>query len=728
MAPPTHPALQQISHLDTSSPDFHDQLENALRGREYRQCVSNIEDDDLTWLVNYLDEVLDRLDLSSPVSRKCLRELRKICTTRAILPTSYTLSTDLLDIGTDPLASGGFGDVVCAKRLRVYTQDGPQKTTKAFCREAVMWKYLKHPNILPLLGVTSPLQLISEWMSNGNLSQYIRRNSEVDRLQLLCEVANGLCYLHSCNVIHGGIKGVPNVLVDDSGHARIIDFGEATLVKGEDSVEDDSDRPRHTLRWAAPEVLSERTSSKAADVFSFAMLMIEILTDAIPFSDRSSLMAVLAITQGRRPSRPKHPAITGGLWTLIQRCWNQDPKLRPEAVEVLKDLLACNPPTWKLLIGHTLPTGERIPLIASIFSDRNEAEVFEYISSDDARAFVEVVDEALDDLDSLPPPTYRRFLRTSYRICGHQVLLPKSLAIPLCYNAMEIPHCRGGFADVWKGQYNGLDVAAKALKVYSTDNFDRIRRTFCREVMTWRTLRHPNVLPLLGMTMTENQFVMVSEWMYNGNINEFLRRNGASANRLELLRDTTKGLVYMHDQGIVHGDLKGANIMIDKDGHARLADFSLVTSIPDQSTFVSSCIEGGTIPWMSPELLDPESFDLKERRPTRGSDCYALGMVIYEVLSGQAPFAAYSPFSALTKVLRGERPKRPQGEGGRLFTDGIWEVVELCWKREPGDRASAKDVFQCLGGTPSLSRPSFNVDDDAETDSDDQSDATPDDS
>ena len=88
-----------------------------------------------------------------------------------------------------------------------------------------MWKRLKHPNILPLLGVTlDPLQLISHWMPGGILPEYLKKNSDVDRLRLvgatpatsapthtyhqLSDIANGLCYLHSCNVIHGDLKGV----------------------------------------------------------------------------------------------------------------------------------------------------------------------------------------------------------------------------------------------------------------------------------------------------------------------------------------------------------------------------------------------------------------------------------------------------------------------------------------------------------------------------------------
>ena len=89
-----------------------------------------------------------------------------------------------------------------------------------------MWKHLTHPNILPLLGVTitPKFQLISNWMSGGALREYIGKNPNADRLKLvgvplivitlylphyqLSGVAKGLCYLHSCNVIHGDLKGV----------------------------------------------------------------------------------------------------------------------------------------------------------------------------------------------------------------------------------------------------------------------------------------------------------------------------------------------------------------------------------------------------------------------------------------------------------------------------------------------------------------------------------------
>lgn len=115
----------------------------------------------------------------------------------------------------------------------------------------------------------------------------------------LSDVAKGLYYLHSCNVIHGDLKGVrdcsksrflalltsgqANILVDNSGSARVADFGLAMVTHNLDSTRGTSCQRGHTARWAAPEVLSEGSFSKGTDIFSFAMVMTEA-------RDRRSIM------------------------------------------------------------------------------------------------------------------------------------------------------------------------------------------------------------------------------------------------------------------------------------------------------------------------------------------------------------------------------------------------------------------------------------------------------
>jgi len=92
---------------------------------------------------------------------------------------------------------------------------------------------------------------------------------------------------------------------------------------------------------------------------------------------------------------------------------------------------------------------------------------------------------------------------------------------------------------------------------------------------------------------------------------------------------------------------------------------------------------------MSPELFDPERFGVEDNRRTKSSDCYALGMVFYEVLSGHVPFpryGKYGKYAVISKVLRGERPERPQGTEGNRFTDDVWGILGSCWQPNPGDR------------------------------------------
>ena len=108
---------------------------------------------------------------------------------------------------------------------------------------------------------------------------------------------------------------------------------------------------------------------------------------------------------------------------------------------------------------------------------------------------------------------------------------------------------------------------------------------------------------------------------------------------------------------------------------------------------------------MSPELLETETQD---NRRTKYSDPYALGMVIYEVLSGRVPFHPYRTWSIPMKVLRGDRPGRPQGAEGAWFTDDVWQVPERCWTAQPKDRPSVEGVLQCLNQSPSSwTRPSL---------------------
>jgi len=156
------------------------------------------------------------------------------------------------------------------------------------------------------------------------------------------------------------MPGQKTILVDDSGRVRLAGFVFATVTQNPNSVESTPPRNGYTPRWAAPELLRGDERSEKVDIFSFAMVVIEVrcgrlsymvfvaycgfvsmqvFTGTVPFDNLTSFAAlVAAVVNGKRPPRPTHPAFTEGLWALTQRCWDQDPHLRPEASKVLQVL------------------------------------------------------------------------------------------------------------------------------------------------------------------------------------------------------------------------------------------------------------------------------------------------------------------------------------------------------------------------------------------------------
>ena len=174
---------------------------------------------------------------------------------------------------------------------------------------------------------------------------------------------------------------------------------------------------------------------------------------------------------------------------------------------------------------------------------------------------------------------------------------------------------------------------------------------------------------------------------------------------------------------------------MDNTGAARVADFGLMTMADLSTVLLSETVgsSGGTLFWMSPELLNlpPGSND----RPTRESDCYALGMVIYEVswlsslrwplvypyqvLTGLPPFyhlrAHKSVFATAFAILRGERPEKPFDAESLGFSSALWGLVESCWNGSSSARPTARQLLDyfssaSLTWVPPLVYPAIKID------------------
>ncbi|KAF9644426.1 kinase-like protein [Thelephora ganbajun] len=354
---------------------------------------------------------------------------------------------------------------------------------------------------------------------------------------------------------------------------------------------------------------------------------------------------------------------------------------------------------WQQLASMDQQSPGFLPLLSSLTAEHNRSSTTK-LHGNDARVTLNVMDEVFGG--GKIPAGYERDTLCTMR--------------KLAYNSGQVPHryqvnrdflivekgviASGAFADVRKGRLGGKTVAIRTLRIDRQSDNNEPKKLFCKESIIWMNVSHPNLLRLIAIDVNPRtgQCSMISEMMMNGNIREYIRKN--SANRHRLLEGAAAGLCYLHQRGIVHGDLKGHNILITNETppQACLADFGLSTLAPSSQGAATTITAGGTPLYMAPELLVPTKFGKPNARPTQPADIYALGMVILEVLTGFQPFYEQNwTVSELTyHVLYGTRPTKPSDAGRIGFGGGTWELVEKCWMEEPTRRPTIERVLSHL--------------------------------
>ncbi|KDQ58421.1 hypothetical protein JAAARDRAFT_128565, partial [Jaapia argillacea MUCL 33604] len=225
----------------------------------------------------------------------------------------------------------------------------------------------------------------------------------------------------------------------------------------------------------------------------------------------------------------------------------------------------------------------------------------------------------------------------------------------------------------------------------------------CREVLIWRGLWHRYILPCLGVEtkLFKSAYIcMVSPYMDHSTVVQFCSKNNLTTDEIDLiLNQVVSGLAYLHGENVVHGDLRGANILIDDQGHCQLADFGLAVFAEATKGAYTTRSEAGSTRWMAPELLFPERFGMVGTRRTFATDIYAYGCVCIKLHTGLLPFYDLTVDPAIVyRILAGEHPQPPPGKELPPMT---WKIAERCWCITPDTRPSAKDIVEeCHGCTP----------------------------
>lgn len=211
----------------------------------------------------------------------------------------------------------------------------------------------------------------------------------------------------------------------------------------------------------------------------------------------------------------------------------------------------------------------------------------------------------------------------------------------------------GGMATVFKGYRADIDrtVAIKVLKINPAIVDENLTARFQLEARTIARLQHPHILPLYDYGVEDDILYLVMAYLEGGSLGDRLRNDQVPT--LEevsrILNEIAGALDYAHRQGIIHRDIKPDNILFDGEGHALLADFGIAKIAENDDRLT---VTGGIVG--TPAYLAPEQGRGEGVKPS--SDIYSLGVVIYEVLTGEQPFKANTPVQVIMKHINDPLP------------------------------------------------------------------------
>ncbi|XP_024464414.1 serine/threonine-protein kinase STY46 isoform X7 [Populus trichocarpa] len=241
----------------------------------------------------------------------------------------------------------------------------------------------------------------------------------------------------------------------------------------------------------------------------------------------------------------------------------------------------------------------------------------------------------------------------------------------------------GSYGDLYKGTYYSQEVAIKILKPERVNS--DLQKEFAQEVYIMRKVRHKNVVQFIGACTKLPSLCIVTEFMSGGSVYDYLHKQRGVFKLPTLLKaaiDVSKGMNYLHQNNIIHRDLKAANLLMDENEVVKVADFG-VARVKAQTGVMTA--ETGTYRWMAPEVIEHKPYDHK-------ADVFSFGIVLWELLTGKLPYEYLTPLQAAVGVVqKGLRPTIPKNTQPKLA-----ELLEKTWKQDPALRPDFSEITEIL--------------------------------
>ncbi|KAM3072905.1 Protein kinase of the Mitotic Exit Network [Clarireedia jacksonii] len=241
---------------------------------------------------------------------------------------------------------------------------------------------------------------------------------------------------------------------------------------------------------------------------------------------------------------------------------------------------------------------------------------------------------------------------------------------------------KGAFGSVYKA-FNwgtGEAVAVKQIKLGDLPKSEL--RMIEAEIDLLKNLNHDNIVKYLGFVKSSDCLNIILEYCENGSLHSICKSYGKFPENLVgvYMGQILLGLQYLHDQGVIHRDIKGANILTTKDGKVKLADFGVSTSTLAGADKEAQVV--GTPYWMAPEIIQLSGA-------TPASDIWSLGCTVIELLEGKPPYHKLAPMPALFAIVNDDHPPLPEG-----VSPAARDFLIQCFQKDPNLRVSARKLLK----------------------------------
>lgn len=515
-----------------------------------------------------------------------------------------------------------------------------------FYREAQSVGMLYHENITIVhdIGeIDGKPYLVMEYLSGTDLRALIANKASLalsQKLEYFKQICRGLQFAHAKGVVHRDIKP-ENIKILPDGKVKIMDFG---IARPEASDLTQTGTMLGTPCYMSPEQIKGGKVDKRADIFALGVVLYELLLYKKPFDGQMATVIYKIIHEEPAPIEVNPSGVTADLQKVLTKCLAKAVEARyGDCAEVLEAL-------------------EEISATAK----QQDRKVSDLLAQARVLIAQKKIPEALPPLEEILKIEFTNAEALALRQqceAGHREPAPITQTVADKMVGATVSHYKimsqlgaGGMGVIYKAEDLRLKrpVALKFLAPGLTADVNAKER-FIREAQAASALDHPNictiheidetpVVPDLSAPGTASQLFIAMAY-YDGQTlkGKIAKANVAPSDCLDLVMQMAQGLVKAHEHGIVHRDIKPANVIITKDGLVKILDFGLA-KLAGATKNTRAEMTAGTLSYMSPEQVRGAEADHR-------TDIWSLGVILFQLLTGQLPFSGDYPMSILYSIV-----------------------------------------------------------------------------